>query len=473
MANLSCSFSRLLQFLYVATNLVQPSAAVYYKIGTKAEILESARTLAYDLMLLYEGNKTGQIPGILPGPPTEHKGDYYWWEGGALMGTYIDYWKLTGDPSYNHVIEEGMLHQTGPHHDYMPPNHTASLGNDDQGFWGMSAMLAAENKFPNPPEDQPQWLALAQAVFATQAAPERHDGTCNGGLRWQVPISNAGYNYKNTIANGCFFNLGARLARYTQNDTYARWATETFEWLWSVNYIDHESWSVYDGAHVEHNCTDVNKAQFSYNAAILLQGSAFMYNYTNGSHIWKGRIENLTQSILRDFFPNNTAYEVPCEGRPGACTADMLSFKGYVHRWMAVVTQVAPFTRDVILPVLRQSTQAAVNQCTGGSTGRKCGFYWSTGTYVDVAVDGTSGAGEQMSVLAAVSSLLIEAAPPPATNATGGISKGNPNAGTGYTNMGEEDSPITGGDKAGAGILTFLILGGALSMWGWMSWEEY
>jgi mannan endo-1,6-alpha-mannosidase len=36
---------------------------------------------------------------------------------------------------------------------------------------------------------------------------------------------------------------------------------------------------VYDGGHVEKNCTDINKATFSYNAAILLQGAAFMYNY--------------------------------------------------------------------------------------------------------------------------------------------------------------------------------------------------
>jgi mannan endo-1,6-alpha-mannosidase len=40
-------------------------------------------------MLQYDGNQTGMIPGILPGPPTEYKGDYYWWEGGAMMGTYI------------------------------------------------------------------------------------------------------------------------------------------------------------------------------------------------------------------------------------------------------------------------------------------------------------------------------------------------------------------------------------------------
>ena len=149
-------------------------------------------------MAHYKGNQSGEIPGILPGPPTEHKGDYYWWEGGALMGTMIDYWHLTGDTSYNSVVMQGMLHQTGDNRDYMPYNHTASLGNDDQGFWGMSAMLAAENKFPNPPQDKAQWLALAQAVWNTQADPSRHDDTCNGGLRWQIPFSNNGYDYKNS-----------------------------------------------------------------------------------------------------------------------------------------------------------------------------------------------------------------------------------------------------------------------------------
>ena len=149
-------------------------------------------------MTFYDGNQTGMIPGILPGPPTEHKGDYYWWEGGAMMGTYVDYWHLTRDPSYNKVVEQGMLHQSGEHHDYQPRNHTLTLGNDDQGFWGMSAMLAAENKFPNPPDDQPQWLALAQGVWNTQADPIRHDKECGGGMRWQIPPTNNGYDYKNS-----------------------------------------------------------------------------------------------------------------------------------------------------------------------------------------------------------------------------------------------------------------------------------
>lgn len=36
---------------------------------------------------------------------------------------------------------------------------------------------------------------------------------------------------------------------------------------------------IYDGAHVETNCTDINKAQFSYNNAVYLLGAAHMYNY--------------------------------------------------------------------------------------------------------------------------------------------------------------------------------------------------
>ncbi|ROT42666.1 family 76 glycoside hydrolase [Sodiomyces alkalinus F11] len=431
------------------------------------DIRQAARTLAYDLMLFYEGNRTGMIPGILPGPPDDGLGDYYWWQGGAMMGTYIDYWHYTRDPSYNDVVQQGMVHQVGHDRDYQPRNFTASLGNDDQGFWGMSAMLAAETRFPDPPEDQPQWLALAQAVWTTQASPERHDEYCNGGMRWQVPLTNQGYNYKNTIANGCFFNLGARLARYTGNDTYLEYAERTWDWLWAVDYIDHENWRVYDGAHIEHNCTDLNKATFSYNIAVLMQGAAFIYNHTEDPK-WLDRTERLAERCLRDFFPDGVAYEIPCEFRRGQCSTDMLTFKGYVHRWLTVVAQLVPSLSDTILPVLRTSAEAAVRQCSGGETGRVCGFYWSSGEFVDPAVDSTTGAGEAMNVLAAVSSLLVHGAEPPVTNLTGGTSRGDPNAGL-NSDIYRKYDPLTTADRAGAGIITFLVLAGGLATWGWMS----
>src|ERR1700742_94708 len=80
------------------------------------------------------------------------------------------------------------------------------------------------------------------------------------------------------IANGCFFNLGARLARYTGNETYADWARKTWDWINEVGFMTPEG-AIYDGAHVETNCTDFNKAQFSYNTAVWALGAAFMYNH--------------------------------------------------------------------------------------------------------------------------------------------------------------------------------------------------
>lgn len=78
-------------------------------------------------------------------------------------------------------------------------------------------------------------------------------------------------------------NMGARLARYTGNATYAKYASETWDWIWEKQYIDHKSWLVYDGAKIQDNCTDINKLTFSYNNAVLLQGAAFMYNFVSAA----------------------------------------------------------------------------------------------------------------------------------------------------------------------------------------------
>lgn len=218
----------------------------------------------------YTGNHTGDVPGNLPNP-------YYWWEAGAMFGALIDYWYYTGDTTYNQITSQALLFQTGPNNDYMPPNQTKTEGNDDQGFWGLAAMSAAETNFENPPSGQPQWLALAQAVFNTQAA-RWDNSTCGGGLRWQIFTFNNGYNYKNSISNGCFFNIAARLAKYTGNDTYAQWASRTFDWEQAVGLID-SSYKIYDGTDDTMNCTQVNHIQWSYNAGAYLLGAANMYNY--------------------------------------------------------------------------------------------------------------------------------------------------------------------------------------------------
>ena len=248
------------------------SAAVTLDLSSIDSIKQAASSVAHDLMTYYTGNQTGQTPGNLPAP-------YYWWEAGAMFGALIDYYYFTGDSTYNQITTDAMLWQVGPNNDYMPPNQTKTEGNDDQAFWGMAAMSAAENNFPNPPEGSPQWLALAQAVFNSQAL--RWDtSTCAGGLRWQIFTFNAGYNYKNTISNGCFFNMAARLAAYTGNDTYAQWADRMWDWVGDVDLRD-SNYFFYDGTDDTINCTQVDHNLWTYNAGTFLVGAANMYNYVS------------------------------------------------------------------------------------------------------------------------------------------------------------------------------------------------
>jgi mannan endo-1,6-alpha-mannosidase len=364
-------------------------------------------------------------------------------------------------------------------------------------------MTAAETNFQNPPPNQPQWLALAQAVYNRQADPSRHDDVCGGGMRWQI-YWNTGYDYKNAISNGIFINLGARLALYTGNNSYTDWIETTWQWVNDKGIMDSQ-YNVYDGIHVD-NCSAVAPYQFSYNTGIYLLTAATMYNYvskplslslgifhrssahsmsevciattvywlasqdgrltfhqTNGSSLWYNRTEGMLNRTLEVFFPNNIAYEVTCEAQL-LCNTDMLSFKAYLTRWMAQTTKMAPFTFDRIKTALEASATAAALQCSGGANGRMCGLSWSKGA----AWDGTMGVGQQMAAMEVIQSNLIQHVKAPLTNSTGGTSLGNPSAGTKPNPLIPADPP-TIGDKAGAGVLTAVVLLLAVFMWSWMT----
>jgi mannan endo-1,6-alpha-mannosidase len=84
-----------------------------------------------------------------------------------MFNAFIDYWYYTGDDQYNAITAQALEHQIGEFDAFMPNNQTRSLGNDDQGFWGMAAMSAAENRLPDLEYGKPSWLSLAQAVFNT------------------------------------------------------------------------------------------------------------------------------------------------------------------------------------------------------------------------------------------------------------------------------------------------------------------
>jgi mannan endo-1,6-alpha-mannosidase len=91
--------------------------------------------------------------------------------------------------------------------------------------------------------------------------------------------------------------------------------------------------------------------------------------------------------------------------------------------------------------------------------------------------DGSYGVGQQMSALSAVGSNMLRVGnlKAPYTRDTGGDSVGDPTAGTDGSNAGDSGQsavytdPITMGDKAGAGILTALVLAFVLGGGFWLA----
>lgn len=146
--------------------------------------------------------------------------------------------------------------------------------------------------------------------------------------------------------------------------------------------------------------------------------------------------------------------EVGCEPID-RCNVDQRSFKAYSSRWIAATTQIAPFTHDLLVPKLRASAQAAAQQCSGANNA--CGLKWIQGEQYD----GSAGVGEQMAAMEIFQTNLVDHVGKRVSANTGGTSKGNPNAGTGSSDVqtiGGLRNAITTGDRAGAWILTFLVI---------------
>lgn len=154
----------------------------------------------------------------------------------------------------------------------------------------------------------------------------------------------------------------------------------------------------------------------------------------------------------------------PCEAS-GQCNVDQRSFKAYLARWLAATAELAPFVHDVAVGYLKTSAVAAIKTCTGGTSGTQCGLKWTTGEH-----DGSIGVGEQMAVLEAVQSHLVTSAPGWVSAVKGtGTSVGDVNAGQ---DSSADDlitiKPATTKDKAGAGILTALVLVGVVAGTIWL-----
>ncbi|KAL0933166.1 mannan endo-1,6-alpha-mannosidase DCW1-like protein [Colletotrichum truncatum] len=367
-------------------------------INNPDSIKAVAGSLAFGAMSYYKGNVSGdpKMVGDLQDP-------YYWWQAGALWGAMLDYYHYTGDSSYNDVLTQALTAKvnTGPKFDFMPPEHASEEGNDDLGFWGFAVMAAAERNFTQPNPDVPSWLQMGINIFDSLAS-RWNTTNCGGGLLWQIYESNPnGLNYKNSVSNGGFFQLAARLARATGEQKYIDWAIKIWDWSVNVGFLDADL-KVFDGADARDECSKVNPLSFTYSTGIYLYGAAVMANYT-GEAVWHERAVKMLQTSKHFFSPSdnstNIMYEPACE-TVGTCNTDMKTFKGYLSRFMYKSAQDVPELKSEVQKLMNVTAVAAAKACDATDNGVTCGQKWYTG-----GNDKSEGLGQMMSALEAVQGL--------------------------------------------------------------------
>ncbi|EME46272.1 glycoside hydrolase family 76 protein [Dothistroma septosporum NZE10] len=386
--------------------------AIELDVNSTDSLVSTSKAIVGNILGLYRNNNSnGNIPGLFGDP-------YYWWESGLAFDSLINYWAKSGDESVVQTVQDAMLFQVGPDYNYMPPNQSKTLGNDDQASWALAAMTAAENRFPERDGQNVSWVQLATNVFESQVL--RWDETsCGGGLKWQIFSFNNGYDYKNSITQGSFALLAARLARYTGNTTYSYWAQKSVEWSYQIGLISNGTGAVFDGTDDTTNCSQINHLQWTMNAGLLIDAGAYMANITQSGPLadamfWANALWPTISTASRIFTDQSTSanssgrailYEVAC-APSNNCNADEKAYRARLARALgnartldAQSTYVVNGTGvdsyiQRITTILQTSAIGAAAQCSGGDNGTACGSDWTRGDY-----DGETGLGQDLSAL--------------------------------------------------------------------------
>jgi mannan endo-1,6-alpha-mannosidase len=139
-----------------------------------------------------------------------------------------------------------------------------------------------------------------------------------------------------------------------------------------------------------------------------LTNNGFYPTQTNDGK-WQERLDGILDNIMKHFFKDGVAWEEICE-EDRECNVDQIVYRNTMFRSLGAISLLAPATADKMAPIMEKSAEAAVEQCTGGSSGRQCGFFWVDGEFEKPQ---TSGLGEQMNALSAVTNLLLKDAEKP------------------------------------------------------------
>lgn len=239
-------------------------------------------------------------------------------------------------------------------------------------------MSAAENGFPGDVAGTP-YITAAENIFSQQVALWSSSSfACGGGLRELIQDNNQSlYSLKDTLSTGLFFQLAARLAIQTHNNTYTNWAQSAWNWATSIGLVNTNIWTVYNTLNAADNCSlsTLDQTQWSAASATFLYGSSLMFNLTI-SQFWVNAVQGFLKTVNTTFFQQagtNMLSEPTCNA---GCSSMQQAYLALTARWVAATGNTAPFATAGIQSLLQGSANGIAGNCNaqgactkGGLTG--------------------------------------------------------------------------------------------------------
>lgn len=400
----------------VVVSLLPVSNALELQVGNKNSVCNAATEIIDGIMDYYLGTRYGGTVGMFQQP-------YYWWESGLVFGGLIDTWKICDNNTYVDIIKAAFEHQKGVDNNFHAENQSDVMANDDQLFWGLAAMEAAERDFPelSGGNDEPSYIDLALTVY-NEMAGRWDESTCGGGLRWQILSNMSGWDYKSTVSTAGLFALSGRFARYTGDDDFKKTASRVLRWMKKSSFVyqmdGNDYYNVNDGAEINDNnrCPIVNGAIWSYNYALMIMGTSYMYSATQDK-TWSdelGKFIGGLEHFMLNTTGGDTLFEYQCDVWK-KCNNDQRAFRAIVARSLGEVVQLVPDQAERAQKIIDASAKGAAESCSGGSDGKTCGMNWGIDGW-----DGVYGLGEQIAALEIIQNSVINSIPQPCTEETCG-----------------------------------------------------
>lgn len=275
-----------------------------------------------------------------------------WWNAANALTGIIRYTAVTGDKSFEGIIENTFnktkkitFPATEKNKEYTFENYINEYY-DDEGWWALAWVVAFDLT------GEVKYLEMAKSIF--EDVLTGWDEKCNGGIYWKK-----GLPYKSAISNELFMLLGARLALRDKNrDYYQEWALKDWNWFAQTGMIN-DLPLVHDG--VRENC-EAKGRHYTYNQGVILAALVDLTKLT-GDNQYIHLAEKIALAAIQNMSTSNGVLKGMPKKEDGA---DGVQFKGIFMRHLAYLYQNSE--NKIIKDYLLKNAESIKNSATKPGT---------------------------------------------------------------------------------------------------------